>query len=378
MFDLDRRNVLKTMGVGGAAAATGCLGEGTEQSLNTGGNGTGLADQMEPDVDRVAADPRDVPDPIDRSSPTTHELTLRSEEVVAEIEPGVTFTYLTFGGQVPGPMLRVRQGDTIHLTHENPEENNFVHNVDFHACYGTGGAAGATTAKPGESASVTFRAEYPGAFIYHCAVPRLDFHISSGMYGMIVVEPEEGLPEVDHEFYFGQNEIYTNEDAGEKGHHGFSPEAMKDEEPTYVVLNGEKYAWTADRHGPLTVQRDETARVFLVTGGPNLTSNWHPIGNVWTEAWREGAVASESEKHVQTLGVPPGSCSITTMEFPVPERIKLVDHALTRVAKKGMMAHVDVEGSERPAIFDPDSEWADSGGGAGDGEGDASGDGGGY
>ncbi len=307
-----------------------------------------------PRVERIAADPRNIPAPIKRSTPKTHTITLESKDLIAEIEDGVQFKYMTYGGQVPGPMIRVRQGDTIILTFKNNSNNTVIHNVDFHAVYGTGGGSDATTCPPGMSRTIKFKVLYPEAFIYHCAVPNLDMHISSGMFGMILVEPPEGLPEVDHEFYFGQHEVYTDKKAGEKGMHNFNMESMEDENPTYVLLNGAKYAITEKRYGTLNVKRDETARIFLVTGGPNLTCNFHPIGNVWTKSWREGAIASHPERYVQTCHVPPGSCGIFEMEFPVPSTIKLVDHALSRVARKGMMATITVAGEERPELFATD------------------------
>jgi len=230
-----------------------------------------------------------------------------------------------------------------------------AHNVDFHAVYGTGGGAVATTATPGEENGMTFSAEYPGAYIYHCAVPRLDYHISAGMFGMIVVEPEGGLPEVDQEFYFGQHEVYTD---GGDDHQQFDSEAMRAENPNYVLLNGEAYAYSADRYGPLQVDQGNTVRVFLVDGGSNLSSNFHPIGNVWSRAYRDGGlpeedVAGAAERNIQTMAVPPGSCMIGEMETPVPERIHLVDHALSRVRHKGLMADIDVNGEKRPEVYDP-------------------------
>lgn len=307
-----------------------------------------------PKVKRVAADPRDIPAPIKRRTPKTHNITLESKEVVGELEEGVQFKYLTYGGQVPGPFIRVRQGDTVILTHKNLSENTMIHNVDFHAVYGTGGGADATLCPPGQSRTIKFQALYPGAFIYHCAVPRLDYHISAGMFGLILVEPPEGLPEVDHEFYFGQHEVYTVKKAGEKGFHEFDFEAMAAELPNYVLLNGEAAAITDKRYGALKVKTGETARLYFVTGGPNITSNFHPIGNVWTKAWREGAIASNPERYVQTCHVPPGSCGIFEMDFPVPGTIKLVDHALSRVAHKGMLGIIEVEGEKQPQIFDTD------------------------
>jgi nitrite reductase (NO-forming) len=105
---------------------------------------TGTPAPKQTDVDSVAADPADLPDPVDRDSPATVEVDFEVREVTAEVEPGVTFDYMTFNGTVPGPMVRVRRGDTVELTVRNPEGNGMSHNVDFHAAYGTGGGAEAT------------------------------------------------------------------------------------------------------------------------------------------------------------------------------------------------------------------------------------------
>jgi nitrite reductase (NO-forming) len=351
-----RKQFMKNMGgamlTGGFLAGTGLpftakANEGAALPSNEGKKPAAV------EAARVAADPTNIPGPIARKTPKTHTIELVTKEVLAEIEDGVQFNYMTFGGQVPGPMIRVRQGDTVILTFKSAPENAMLHNVDFHAVYGTGGGAEATYVTPGQSKTIKFKCMYPGAYIYHCAVPRLDYHISSGMYGMIFVEPEEGLPKVDHEFYFGQNEVYTQQPAGTEGLLKFNHQYMQDERPSYVTLNGEKYAITAERRGPLKVKKGETARVFLVNGGPNLASSFHPIGNVWTKAWREGAIASNPERYVQTVLVPPGSCGIFEMDFPVASTVHLVDHALSRVAHKGMKGDIVVEGTPDTDIFDP-------------------------
>ncbi len=353
-----RKRFLRNTGAallsGGFLAGMGFPKVGQAKEVGKAGDFTPASMLNIPTVQRVAADPTDIPGPIKRRKPKIHEITLESREVIAEIEDGVKFKYLTYNGQVPGPMVRVRQGDTVILTHKNLSENTMIHNVDFHAVYGPGGGAEATLCPPGQSTKLKFKAMYPGAFIYHCAVPRMDYHISSGMFGMILVEPEEGLPPVDHEFYFGQHEVYTNREAGEKGMHLFNTQAMIDENPNYVLLNGESQAITDNRYGALNVKTGETARIYLVTGGPNVTSNFHPIGNVFTKAWREGAIASKPERYVQTCHVAPGSCGIFEMDFPVPGPVKLVDHALSRVAHKGMLGIINVEGKKRPDIFDAD------------------------
>lgn len=351
--DESLRSFLK--GVGTAAATSGLAATGltawdakasSERAPHVPRRPVGKA------VNEVAADPSDIPPPINRNTPKTHDLTFTAEEVVTEIEPGVTFNFMTFNGQIPGPMVRVRQGDTVNLTFENPSENRMPHCVDFHAVYGPGGGAVDTMTAPGESAEISFQAMYPGAFIYHCAVPNLDYHISSGMFGLILVEPPEGLPNVDREFYVGQHEVYASEDAKE-GHLAFDFDRLRQEDPKYVLFNGKKNALTEDAVGAMKAKVGETARVFMAAGGPNLTSSFHPIGNVFTDAWREGAVKSAPEKYVQTMPVAPGSCGVFHMDLPVPGPIHLVDHALSRVARKGAKATIQVEGNPQPEVFNP-------------------------
>lgn len=361
MFGTTRRRVLQAVGLGGAASIAGCQAPSANNPTTQQPAQQTTQSTSRPTTDQVAADPTDLPDPVDWTEPRHHDITLEAQEVTAEIEPGVTFDYMTFDGQIPGPMIRVREGDTVSFTLKNAPENNRPHNVDMHAIYGTGGGSVATTASPGEENAERFKATYPGAYIYHCAVANLDYHISAGMFGMIVVEPKEGLSEVDREFYVGQHELYTDKPTGKEGHHGFDFEAMKREDPTYVLLNGEKYAWAATNRGPLQANVGETARVFMVTGGPNLQSNFHPIGNVWTECYPNGSLSMEPHTDIQTQAVPPGSTMIGTMEFPVPERIKLVDHALSRVARKGNLAEIDVTGEKNTEIFDPEVNGPDEG-----------------
>jgi nitrite reductase (NO-forming) len=358
-----RRTFVRGVGVGALAGVIGAVGRkhfwrlrGSEELASTAARadtGSPAPAKYTLTSPRVAADPTRLPAPIKRHTAQRVIVRLDVEEVVAEIEPGVAFPYMTFGGQVPGPMIRVRQGDTVHLTLTNPPTSRNMHNVDLHAVYGTGGSSEATKVASGQSASVEFKALYPGAFIYHCAVPLLDYHISSGMFGMIVVEPEEGLPRVDRELYMGQHELYLKGPAGASGLREFDFASMLAEDPTYVLLNGEKDALTPGRRGAVKVKRDEVVRIFFVCGGPNLTSHFHPIGNVWSKAWPNGALANAPQRFVQTLAVPPGSCGVFELETPVPETIKLVDHALSRVVWKGMLGMIDVEGAPRADIFNP-------------------------
>ena len=250
---------------------------------------------------RVAADPTHIP-PITRRRPAVVPVMLEAREVMAEIEPGVLFRFMTHNGQVPGPFTRVREGDTIDPTVRNPKTNTEAHNVDFHAVMSPGGGALTTWTEPGEEAHLRFRATYPGAFIYHCAVSNMDMHISSGMFGMFLVEPKAGLPRVDYELYYlGQNEIYTDKPAGLPGRHHFDIGAMLREQPTYVVINGAAHGLTAQCYGAMRVRMGSAARIYFVVSGPNLSCSFHPISHVWHELWPEGAMANESLHFVQNL-----------------------------------------------------------------------------
>lgn len=345
-------------------AVAGCLDLSNNEPNENDENGTendddGLPEARSPDFDRVAADPTDVPDPVDWDEPRRHEWTLRTVEGVAEIEPGVTTTVMTYEGQIPGPMFRCRVGDTIHLTFEVPEEHNMdLHNVDFHAVYGPGGGAVDTDVMPGEDpVSIEFTVMYPGAHIYHCAPGQHDQHISLGMFGTILVEPEEGLPPVDREFYLGQHELYLEGANGEEGHHGFAFDKAGDEDPTYVLFNGEvgRFVGGGDP-GPLHAEVDETVRVYWCNGGPNLVSTPHPIGNVWSSWYRDGDVLSEPAQYIESAALGAGATGFGDMEMVVPGPIHLVDHSLSRVVRKGLLATIDVEGEPNPDVYNPDPD----------------------
>ncbi len=346
------------MGAAGATAVAGCVSAppAEEEAANTTPQPPSMNESPALDTQRIAGNPTAVPAPIDRDSPETVSVEMTTHEQVAEIEPGVTYMYMSFDGRIPGPMIRARVGDHVEMTITNDESNSMPHNIDLHAVRGPGGGAEATMVAPGETKSFTFKATYPGLFTYHCAVPNLDYHISSGMFGAILIEPEEGLPAVDHEFYLGQHELYTTGDAGEEGHHDFDFEAMKAEEPTYVLINGEKYAIGPNGYNEMEMETGESARLYYVSGGPNLSSSLHPIGSVWDEVHPQGGIGSDVHRNIQTTPVPPGSAVVATLHSPVPGPIKIVDHALSRVGRKGALAVIDVQGEPNTDVFDPGQE----------------------
>jgi nitrite reductase (NO-forming) len=179
----------------------------------------------------VVRDPADLPGPIGVRLPKTVRVDLETAEVVGQLNSGATYTYWTFNHKVPGPFVRVRVGDTVEVHLKNPENSVMMHSVDFHAATGPGGGAHTTQTEPGKTTVVTFKALKPGIYVYHCATPSVAHHITSGMYGLILVEPEGGLPRVDREFYVMQGELYTVDAVGGKGEQEKAYEKLKKENP---------------------------------------------------------------------------------------------------------------------------------------------------
>jgi nitrite reductase (NO-forming) len=251
---------------------------------------------------------------------------------------------------VPGPFVRVRVGDTVEVHLKNPEDSWMMHNVDFHAVTGPGGGAELTTCGPGEEKAFFFKALKPGLYVYHCAVPPVAMHIANGMYGMILVEPENGLPAVDREFYVMQGEIYTTEPFGSEGLLNADYDKLLNERPEYFVLNGHVGALTD--HYPMKSRVGETVRIFFGVGGPNHTSSFHVIGEIFDRVYLNGTVTSPPHTDVQTVAIPVGGCAIVEFKPEVPGRYVLVDHALSRV-ERGLAGWLDVEGEETAGIFGP-------------------------
>lgn len=296
----------------------------------------------------IAHDPADIPPPITRREPATVRVELETIEVEARLGDKSSFQFWTFNGRVPGPFVRVRVGDTVEVHLKNKEDSTMMHNVDFHAATGPGGGAAATTAGPGETKMVTFKALNPGIYIYHCAVPPVAMHIANGMYGLILVEPEGGMTPVHREFYVVQGEIYTEEAFGTPGLLTPSYDKLVAERPEFFVFNGHVGALT--EHYPLKAKVGETVRIFFGVGGPNYTSSFHVIGEIFDRAYQMGSLVSPPIESVQSISVPPGSANIVEFKLQVPGRYVLVDHALSR-AEKGLAGYLIVEGPPNLEIF---------------------------
>jgi nitrite reductase (NO-forming) len=330
---------------------------GMEGKINVGGAKAPVV-QLPPSVSIVRA-PSDLPGPPASGAPRTIGVELEAVELVGKLANETTYTYWTFNGKVPGPFVRVRVGDTVQLSFKNNADSRMIHSVDLHAVTGPGGGAVMTQTPPGEAKSFRFKALNPGLYVYHCATPMVANHISSGMYGLILVEPPGGMPKVDHEFYVMQGEIYTDRPFGQRGHDEFSVEKLLAERPEYFVFNGAVGALTTEH--PMKARVGETVRIFFGVGGPNATSSFHVIGEIFDRVYGEASMGSPIATNVQTTMVPAGGATIVEFKLEVPGRYILVDHSLSRL-ERGLAGFLVVEGPENADIFHgPDGPSAMSG-----------------
>jgi nitrite reductase (NO-forming) len=211
------------------------------------------------------------------------------KEVTKRLADGVEYTFWTFGGEVPGKFIRVREGDVVELHLNNHPSSKLPHNIDLHAVTGPGGGAASTFTAPGHSSQFTFTALNAGLYVYHCATAPVPMHISNGMYGLILVEPKDGLPPVDREYYVMQGDIYTQGANGDLGLQYFDNNKAIDERPTYIVFNGAVGSLVGDR--ALQAKVGETVRLYFGVGGPNITSSFHVIGEIFDKVYYEGGLS---------------------------------------------------------------------------------------
>jgi nitrite reductase (NO-forming) len=274
---------------------------------------------VEADISRK---PTDLPPPIAKREPQTVRVDLLSVEVEGRLAEGTTFGYWTFNGKVPGPFVRVRVGDTVDIHLKNSADSAMIHSVDFHAATGPGGGAASLQVDPGHEKSMTWKALVPWLYVYHCATPMVAEHIANGMYGLILVEPEAGLPHADREFYVMHGEIYTDAAYGQRGSAEFSVEKLLNERPEYFVFNGSVGALS--KLHPLRAKVGETVRIFFGVGGPNYTSSFHVIGAIFDKVYLLGGLQTPPLEGIQTVTVPAGGAVITEFKTKVPGNYTLL------------------------------------------------------
>ncbi|EMR8226544.1 nitrite reductase, copper-containing [Neisseria gonorrhoeae] len=313
-----------------------------------------------PVIDAVTTHAPEVPPAIDRDYPAKVRVKMETVEKTMKMDDGVEYRYWTFDGDVPGRMIRVREGDTVEVEFSNNPSSTVPHNVDFHAATGQGGGAAATFTAPGRTSTFSFKALQPGLYIYHCAVAPVGMHIANGMYGLILVEPKEDLPKVDKEFYIVQGDFYTKGKKGAQGLQPFDMDKAVAEQPEYVVFNGHVGAIAGDN--ALKAKAGETVRMYVGNGGPNLVSSFHVIGEIFDKVYVEGGKLIN--ENVQSTIVPAGGSAIVEFKVDIPGNYTLVDHSIFRAFNKGALGQLKVEGAENPEIMTQklsDTAYAGSG-----------------
>ena len=294
-------------------------------------------------IKAVLTSPPEVPPATNRNYPAKVIVDLEVKEVDLEISEGVKYTFWTFGGTVPGSFIRVRQGDTVEFHLKNHPSSKMPHNIDLHGVTGPGGGAASSFTAPGHQSQFTFKALNQGLYVYHCATAPVGMHVANGMYGLILVEPPEGLPKVDREFYVMQGDFYTVGKYREKGYQAFDMQKAIDENPTYVLFNGAESALTGPK--ALKVKTNETVRMFVGNGGPNLVSSFHLIGEIFDKVQYEGG--TRYQENVQTTLIPAGGAATVEFHAEVPGTYVLVDHSIFRAFNKGALAMMQVSGEAR-------------------------------
>jgi nitrite reductase (NO-forming) len=317
---------------------------------NSNESGINMVASGEPELAEITGAPH-VPAPIGNRGPKKLIVNLETTEMEGIIADSIPYTFWTFNHTVPGSFIRIRVGDEVTLNLKNNAKSVLPHNIDLHAVTGPGGGAAATTSAPGKESSFTFKALNPGLYVYHCAAPPVPMHIGNGMYGLILVEPAGGLPKVDKEYYIMQGDFYTKASVIKKGLLEFDNDKAVAETPDYVLFNGKKGSLLGANM--LEAKVGETVRLFVGNGGPNLTSSFHVIGEIFDNVYIEGG--SLISHNIQTTMIPAGGATIVEFKCEVSGEFVIVDHSLSRAFNKGAIGKLKVTGDANPKVFNATS-----------------------
>jgi nitrite reductase (NO-forming) len=276
--------------------------------------------------------------PYTAAAPSTQggdmvNITLDVNEGRVGIAPNVTYDAWMYGGSVPGPVLRVKQGQTVNFTLVN--KGTIAHSLDFHAAQ-TPPNKNYVNVLPGKSLNYTWKANFPGVFMYHCGTPTVAHHMANGMYGAIIVDPAGGWSPA-REYVLVQSEFYMKSNGD--GAFGLDTEGiMNGNPPDLVVFNG--YA-NQYRDAPLTAKPNEKVRFFVLNAGPSQFSAFHVIGAIMSDVYADGNPANKTQGQ-QTVAIPPGGGAV--LEFSIPEAgtYPFVTHSFSD-AMKGAIGVLKVE-----------------------------------
>jgi nitrite reductase (NO-forming) len=282
--------------------------------------------------------------PYDATLPPLHSgavvpIHITLKDVTTQIAPGVKFTAWTFDGGAPGPVIHVRQGQTVKITLTN--DGAIPHSIDFHAARIAPNKA-FTDAMPGKSFSFSFKAADPGVFMYHCGTAPVLAHIANGMYGAIVVDPATPLRQADKEYVLVAGEWYLNGP-------GFPKAAYLDMAkahammPDWVTFNG--YANQYKDH-PLTAKPGDLVRFYVVDAGPSLTTAFHVVGTIFDRAYVNGDM-TQFQRGVQTVDVPAGGGGVFETRITQPGLYPFVSHSFASVdmGEVGILKVGNVQGT---------------------------------
>jgi nitrite reductase (NO-forming) len=254
---------------------------------------------------------------------STVNVTLTIKELLLPIAPGVVYHAWTFGGTVPGPVVRVRQGQTVHFTLVN--DGMMPHSIDFHAAQ-TPWNVNYQDVPVGKSFTFDWKANYPGVFMYHCGAPTVIYHMANGMYGAIIVDPAQGWVPAQ-EYVLVQSEFYTAQLSD--GTYSVDTTKLTAGNPDYVVFNGyaNQYKTT-----PIVAKAGERIRIFIVNAGPTLFSAFHVIGAIFSDTYADGNPANHMVGN-QTVTVPPGGGIVVELTIPQAGLYPFVTHSFADVGK---------------------------------------------
>ncbi len=328
-----------------------CLGSFIVASCNNGTENMSAEDASKikvsgSSVAELTAPPM-VTKPVGNRAATKLIVNMEIIEKEGTMADGVKYIYWTYGGSVPGSFIRTRLGDEVEFHLKNHPDNKLPHNIDLHAVTGPGGGAASSFVAPGHEVVFSFKVLNQGLYVYHCATAPVGMHIANGMYGLILVEPEGGLPPVDKEYYIMQGDFYTKGANGEKGLQPFDMAKAIKEEPDYVVFNGRTGSLIGDN--AITAKVGERVRLFVGNGGPNLVSSFHVIGEIFDNVHIEGG--STINKDVQTTLIPAGGSAIVDFKVDVPGTFIIVDHSIFRTFNKGSLGMLKVTGDENKTLY---------------------------
>ena len=272
--------------------------------------------------------PRDATAP-DRLKGSTHNIDLVMYEKMMTIAEGYQQAVWTFGDSVPGPVIRVKVGDLVRIHLINPKSNKLAHSIDFHSSLVAWNDE-MTSIQPGEEKLYEFRAEFAGVWMYHCGTSPALHHIANGMYGMMIVEPAEGLSKVDQEFAIVQSEWYL----GPQGEPASLEKAMAAAPaPDFILFNCVANQY---KDHPIKIETGKRVRVFVLNAGPSVDSSFHVVGTIFDRVVKEGVelrVGNAGHYGSQAVDLAPAQGAFVEFTMAEDGLYPIVTHAFNFVGR---------------------------------------------